>query len=210
VKYKMVGIINYDAGNVFSVYSAVKMCGFTPFIIEKAEEIKRSEVIIIPGVGSFDDGMKFLLKTGVGEEIKREIQKGKLFLGICLGLQLLFSESEEGKLKGLGILDGKVKKFLFRDNSIKTPHMGWSKVKQVKESNFFTNIPDNTYFYFAHSYYAKIEEENIIYGKTNYGINFPSVIVKNNIVGVQFHPEKSGKYGLAFLKNFLLTKPGLG
>jgi len=205
----MVGIINYGAGNVFSVYSAVKICGFTPFIIEKAEEIKKSEIIIIPGVGSFDDGMKFLFKTGIGEEIKREIRKGKLFLGICLGLQLLFSESEEGKLNGLGILDGKVKKFLFRDKSIKIPHMGWSKVKQVKESNLFTNIPDNTYFYFAHSYYAKIEKENIIYGKTDYGINFPSVIMKNNIVGVQFHPEKSSKYGLIFLKNFLLTKPGL-
>ena len=176
----MVGIINYGAGNVFSVYSAVKICGFTPFIIEKAEEIKKSEIIIIPGVGSFDDGMKFLFKTGIGGEIKREIRKGKLFLGICLGLQLLFSESEEGKLNGLGILDGKVKKFLFRDKSIKIPHMGWSKVKQVKESNLFTNIPDNTYFYFAHSYYAKIEKENIIYGKTDYGVNFPSIIMKNN------------------------------
>jgi len=210
VKYKMVGIINYGAGNVFSVYSAVKICGFTPFIIEKCEEIKKTEIIIIPGVGSFDDGMKFLLETGIEEMIKEEIKKGKLFLGICLGLQLLFDKSEEGKLKGLGVFKGSVKKFLFSDSSIKVPHIGWSKVKQVKENNLFMNIPDNTYFYFAHSYYAKVEDENIIYGKTNYGIDFPSVIKKDNIVGVQFHPEKSGKYGLTFLKNFLLTKPGLG
>jgi len=199
----MVGIINYGAGNVFSVFTSVKTCGYTPFIIEKYKDIKRADIIIIPGVGSFDNGMKFFIETGIGEEIKEEIGKGKLFLGICLGLQLLFDRSEEGNLEGLGIFDGIVRKFISPDNTVKIPHMGWSIVKQIKNDILFLNIPDKSYFYFAHSYYVEIKEKDIIYGITEHCISFPSVIKKNNVVGVQFHPEKSGKNGLKFLKNFL-------
>ncbi len=201
----MVGIINYGAGNIFSIYSAIKICGCTPFLIENHRDIKKAGIIVIPGVGAFDDGMNFLIKTGIGEVIKTEIERGKFFLGICLGLQLLFQKSEEGNLNGLGILEGIVKKFSFSNMSIKVPHMGWNKVKQKKKNILFSNIPDNSYFYFAHSYYADVNKKEIIYGITKHYIEFPSIVIENNIVGVQFHPEKSGKYGLQFLKNFFLN-----
>lgn len=202
----MVGIINYGAGNVFSVYSAVNICGYEAFMINDYREVKKADIIIIPGVGSFDDGMQFLLQSGIGEEIKNNIEKGKLFLGICLGLQFLFEKSEEGNLRGFNIFKGEVKKFTFSDKSIKVPHMGWSKVIYVKKDNIFSGIPDGSYFYFAHSYYADVKNDTVVYGITNYGINFTSVVKKDNIVGVQFHPEKSGKTGLTFLKNFLKSR----
>jgi len=200
----MIGIINYGIGNIYSIYTSIKKSFGIPFIVDKPENLKMAKFIILPGVGAFDDGIRNLTKTGIADAIKEEIKKGKYFLGICLGLQLLFSESEEGKNKGLNIIKGKVNKFLFKKDKLNIPHMGWNRVEIIKKnSRFFNGIPQNSYFYFAHSYYVSPEDKSKIIGITKYGINFPSVIEYNNVIGVQFHPEKSGEFGLIFLKNFL-------
>ena len=199
----MVGIIKYGAGNIYSVSSAIKFLGEKFVLVENPEIIDRVDFLILPGVGSFDSGIENLEKTRILEKLKYRLELGIPFLGICLGLQLLFNVSEEGKKEGFGILKGEVVKF--KNEEIKIPHMGWNKVKILKDNKIFAGIVKNSFFYFAHSYYIKTQED-IIVGKTKYGIDFPSVIIKDNIVGVQFHPEKSGKMGLLFIKNFLEGK----
>jgi len=199
----MVGVIKYGAGNIYSVSSAIKFLGEKFVLVENPEIIDRVDFLILPGVGSFDSGIENLEKTRILEKLKYRLELGIPFLGICLGLQLLFNVSEEGKKEGFGILKGEVVKF--KNEEIKIPHMGWNKVEILKDNKIFEGIVNNSFFYFAHSYYIKTQED-IIVGKTEYGIDFPSVIIKDNIVGVQFHPEKSGKMGLLFIKNFLEGK----
>ncbi|MCM8817966.1 MAG: imidazole glycerol phosphate synthase subunit HisH [Candidatus Omnitrophica bacterium] len=199
----MIGIIKYGSGNIYSVFSTLKFLGKEVVLVENPKILDKLNFLILPGVGNFASSMENLEKGGLLEKIRYKLKDGIPFLGICLGLQLLFEWSEEGEREGFGILKGKVVKF--KDKNIKIPHMGWNKVKILKESFLFKDIRDNSYFYFAHSYYVNTQKELII-GKTNYGIDFPSVIVKKNIVGVQFHPEKSGELGLLFLKNFLEGK----
>ncbi len=200
----MTGIINYGAGNIYSVFTAVKTCGGEPFVIEKATDLKKGSMIVLPGVGAFADGIKSLSESGIIEPLIREIEKGKPFLGICLGLQLLFSYSEEGNCRGFDLIKGDVKKFSFGNRDFRIPHMGWNKLKIIDRKNWlFDDIPDNEYFYFAHSYYPEPEDCSVILGKTLYGIEFVSAIKKQNLVGVQFHPEKSGDCGIRFLKNFM-------
>jgi len=214
---KLIAIIDYRAGNIKSVENALKICGAKPIIATKPLHLKKSAGIILPGVGAFKDGMKNLEKRKLIKEIKSQIFKGKPFLGICLGFQLLFSYSEEhGRVKGLDILKGGVKKFkvnpvrtgISNGVNLKIPHMGWNTVKlKIKNEKLkmpmFDGISDNAFFYFVHSYYAKPSEKNVVAGMTNYGINFCSAISKQNIWGVQFHPEKSGKNGLKILRNFI-------
>jgi len=200
----MVGIINYGAGNIRSVCSSIIACGKKVFLIERGSDIKKSDIIVLPGVGAFDDGMKGLSLKGIIGPLVEEIDKGKPFLGICLGFQMLFSHSEEGDSKGLGIIKGEVKRFKLKNKKLKVPHMGWSRVKLSEPDNpLFFNIGDNNYFYFAHSYYVQPDDISVVAGTTEYGIEFASFIKKDNIVGVQFHPEKSGELGIKFLKNFL-------
>jgi len=199
----MVGIINYGAGNIRSVYSSVVACGRKVFLIERWDDFKKAEMIILPGVGAFGDGTKILSLKGITDPLIEEIKKGKPFLGICLGLQMLFSHSEEGNCKGFGIIPGEVKRFNVEDKGLKVPHMGWNRVEIIKETPLFYNIDNNQYFYFAHSYYVESYDSSVVAGKTTYGIEFASFIRKDNIVGVQFHPEKSGESGIRFLKNFL-------
>lgn len=200
----MIGIIKYGAGNIFSVMACIKKIGKDCYFIEGGKDIEKAEYIILPGVGNFAEGIEFLNKNGLTEKIKEKLKEGIPFLGICLGLQLLFEFSEEGNKRGMNILKGKVIKF--KSINLKIPHMGWNKLEILKRSRLLDGIAENSYFYFAHSYYVLPEENDIIYGKTEYGIKFPSLIIKKNIVGVQFHPEKSGEKGLKFIKNFLEKK----
>lgn len=203
----MTGIINYGAGNIRSVQSAVSACGEKVFVIEKPDDLKKADNIILPGVGAFADGMKSLGVSGMIEPLVDAIKSGKPFLGICLGLQLLFSHSEEGDCAGFGLIKGRVKRFRFEGRDLRIPHMGWNRMKTAdRTETLFDGIPDNQYFYFAHSFYPEPDDRTVIAGTTVYGTEFTSAIKNNNLAGVQFHPEKSGDYGIRFIKNFLEGK----
>ncbi len=191
----MIQIIDYGAGNLRSVSNALKQLGKKYEIISSENELKSDAKIIFPGVGSANAAMRNLNKSGFADVIP--IIKTP-FLGICLGMQLLFPYSEEGDTKCLGVIDGTVRKF---SQGLKVPQIGWNSVKQVKEDQLFQDVPDDSYFYFVNSYYVDAERNSVL-GVTDYGIRFNSVIRKNNFYGVQFHPEKSGKIGLKLLRNF--------
>lgn len=192
----MIGIIDYGMGNLGSVKKAFDYLSVKSFVSSDKEQLAKADKIVLPGVGAFEDAMKNLNKYNLTKMIINEINSNKPFLGICLGLQLLFDYSEEGNNpSGLGIFKGGVKKF---DKSInlKIPHMGWNDIKS-KDCTLLTSF-DNQYFYFVHSYYVKpIDDLNCSF--TTYGEDFVSAIESNNILATQFHPEKSGKAGLALL-----------
>jgi|SRR3989344_2319976 len=185
----MIVVIDYGIGNVGSVVNALDKLGVESKISSDPRVIKKARGIILPGVGNAKQGMENLKKRKLDKVIIEEIKKGKPFLGICLGMQLLFDKSEEGNVKCLGVFKGTVKKF---KKERKIPQIGWNNVS-----------PDNSFFYFVNSYYCVPSDEKIIVGTTTYGETFASVVRKDNIFGVQFHPEKSGKAGFALLKNFL-------
>lgn len=194
----MIGIIDYGMGNLRSVQKALEYVGFEAIISNKPKEFDNCSHIVLPGVGAFGDAMNELSNSGLLSTIYNSVNIGKPFLGICLGMQMLFDKSyEDGEYKGLGILRGEVQKF---DIDLKVPHIGWNTVESVKESSLFENIIDRN-FYFVHSYYINHNNENKC-GITNYSIGFTSAVEKDNVYGVQFHPEKSGDTGLKMLKNF--------
>ncbi len=199
----MIGIIDYGMGNIGSVLKAFEYLGIKAFVSSSPDELKRAHALVLPGVGAFGDAMSNLAKNGLIELLNEEIiEKKKPYLGICLGLQLIFEESEEfGKQKGFGWVKGKVVKFNLPEG-YKIPHMGWNQVWTKGEHPLFDRIPSGTYFYFVHSYYASTEEKEFEFATTDYGVDFTSAVVKDNIVAVQFHPEKSGRIGLRFLNNF--------
>lgn len=198
----MIAIIDYGAGNLQSVKKAFDFIGAESVITDNPEIINACDRILLPGVGSFGDAMDSMTKSGLVETVKQNALSGKPFLGICLGLQLLFEESEESPgVKGLGIFKGKIKKFL-PDMGLKIPHIGWNSLEIKQKDTLFKNVPENSYVYFVHSYYLHAEDENDIATVTNYGIDFHSAVGKNNIFATQFHPEKSGDVGLQILKNF--------
>lgn len=191
-------IIDYLGGNLFSIVKAFKYLGFDVIVSNNPSEWIRADVLVFPGQGNFYQAIQELSINGKILVLK-EVIKNKLFLGICLGMQILFEESEEAPgVNGLSIFKGKVKKL----PSKKIPHLGWNQVKIEKESILFKGISNNSFFYFVHSYYV-VPEEDIVIGRTSYEIDFPSFIQKDNIVGTQFHPEKSSKSGLRFLENLL-------
>lgn len=200
----MIAVIDYGLGNLRSVSKAVESLGSEVEVTSKPESISKADGAILPGVGAFSKGMENINELGLSATIKEFAKSGKPFLGICLGLQLLFSESEEhGIHKGLDIIKGKVRKF---ETNLKIPHMGWNAVKlQITnlKLKIFEGIPDNSYFYFVHSYFVDPEDKSIVAGTTKYDREFCSGIAKNNIYGTQFHPEKSAETGLKLLKNFL-------
>lgn len=201
----MIAIINYGVGNLKSVKKALEFVGAKVKVTAKPSEIKQAKAIILPGVGAFRVAMKNLDELKIIPVLKEEIKKGKLFLGICLGLQLLFTQShEDGLCAGLDIIKGQVKKFNFsNDLHLKIPHMGWNTIKiKNKKQDILEGIPDNSYFYFVHSYYIEVENKKQIMSVTDYGGEFCSAIGKNNVYGMQFHPEKSGDLGLKILDNF--------
>lgn len=199
---QMIAIIDYGAGNLQSVKKAFDFIGAESVITNDPQVILSADKILLPGVGSFGDAMDSMHKNGLVETVKECALSGKPFLGICLGLQLLFEESEESPgVKGLGIFKGKIKKFS-SDMGLKIPHIGWNSLEIKQKDTLFKDIPENAYVYFVHSYYLHAEDENDIATVTNYGIDFHSAVGKNNIFATQFHPEKSGDVGLQILRNF--------
>ncbi|GAB5045831.1 imidazole glycerol phosphate synthase subunit HisH [Thermodesulfovibrio sp. TK110] len=199
----MIAVIDYGMGNIRSVSKALEAVGAQIKITQNSEDIKNARALVLPGVGAFRDCIENLSELGVLQTIKEEIFNGKPYLGICLGMQILFSESEEfGFCKGLEIFKGRVVRFKL-PKEYKIPHMGWNTVKFKKKNKIVESIPDKSYFYFVHSYYVVPEDEKIIAGVTDYGIDFTSMIVYENIFATQFHPEKSQKTGLKLLRNFV-------
>jgi glutamine amidotransferase len=211
----MIAVVDYHMGNLRSVQKGLERVGFQAVITSSPQKILDAQAVVLPGVGAFRDCMKNLEQLGLIESILQCIRRGKPFLGICLGTQVLFSESEEfGINPGLGIIRGKVKRFpegmteISQDRSegssirLKIPHMGWNTVKTKKDSPLLRGIEDNAYFYFVHSYYVDPEEKDWIIATTSYGIEFASMVGKDHIFASQFHPEKSQHVGLVVLKNF--------
>jgi len=199
----MIAIINYGAGNLHSVNKAIEIVGGTAVVSDDPEVILNADKVILPGVGAFKDGMDGLEARGLVSLTKEAAQLGKPFLGICLGMQLLFDESEEqGLHRGLELLPGRVLEFT--NPEIKVPQIGWNQL-QIIEAEFplFKDIPAGAYVYFNHSFYCQPSESGHVLASTDYGRDFASVVSKGNILGVQFHPEKSQKVGLQILKNFV-------
>ncbi|MBU1177634.1 imidazole glycerol phosphate synthase subunit HisH [Patescibacteria group bacterium] len=198
----MIAIIKYSGGNVRSVLNAIARLGLKGNVTSDASEILQADKVIFPGQGRAKPAMEDLNKQKLDEVIKK-IEAP--FLGICLGMQLLLPFSEEDDTKCLGVIPGKVKRFPNQDtegNKLNVPLIGWNNVKQKKDDPLFKDVPDNSYFYFVNSYYADPESAAIL-GETKYGLNFASVVKKDNYYGVQFHPEKSGEVGEKLFKNFI-------
>lgn len=197
----MISIIDYGLGNLKSVHKALKSLGFTSKITSSIKDINNCNGIIFPGVGSFGDCMKELDNRGLIDSLKKSIGSGKPFMGICLGLQILFERSEESpNVEGLSILKGEISKIKF-DKDLKVPHMGWNKINIIKDSSILQGIDSDTWMYFVHSFKFNNDLE-ITDSVSSYGEIFSASINKDNIFATQFHPEKSSKIGLTILKNF--------
>ena len=198
----MVTIIDYDAGNIKSVEKALKLLGQDVVVTRDAETILNADRVILPGVGAFGDAMGKLHDYGLVEVIHKVVEKKIPFLGICLGLQLMFESSEETPgVEGLGLLKGKVVKI--PDNGeLKIPHMGWNSLHFQNHGRLFANLPQDSYVYFVHSYYLQAEDESIVKATTEYSTCIHASVEKDNVFACQFHPEKSSEVGLTILKNF--------
>lgn len=199
----MIAIIDYDAGNMKSVEKALLFLGENVCVTRERERILSADKVILPGVGSFGRAMEKIRGYGLEEVIKEIIGKGTPFLGICLGLQLLFERSEESDgVKGLGILKGEILK-IPEKNGGKVPQIGWNSLRYPNQGRLFAGIPEDAYVYFVHSYYLKAEEEGIITATTEYNTLIHASVEKDNVFACQFHPEKSSKVGLDILRNFI-------
>ncbi|NCC87574.1 MAG: imidazole glycerol phosphate synthase subunit HisH [Clostridia bacterium] len=199
----MIAIIDYGAGNLHSVKNALDFLGAQSVITNIEAEIQSADGVILPGVGSFGDAMQSMQKSGLADVVKNVATSGKPFLGICLGLQLLFEGSQESPdVKGLGVLSGKILKIPNKDG-LKVPHMGWNSLEITQHNGIFSNIESNPYVYFVHSYYLQVENESDVAANTQYGVLINSAVQKGNLCAVQFHPEKSGEIGLKMLSNFI-------
>lgn len=198
----MIAVIDYGLGNLRSVTKALESVGAKVILTSNPIDISSADGIVLPGVGAFYHGMNNLKKLGIISALKECINSGKPFLGICLGFQLLFTESEEhGIHKGLDILKGRVIRF---PNAVKIPHMGWNQIRiQNAQNALFKGIQNDAYVYFVHSYYVEPEDKSIIATTTEYGVEFCSSIATENIFGMQFHPEKSGEIGMKVLRNYI-------
>ena len=197
----MVIIIDYGAGNLRSVVNAIARLGYQSKITSKADDVAAAEALILPGVGAAGDTMTNLNRLQLTDPIIRYIRDGKPFLGICIGLQVLFTGTEEGGWHDcLNVISGRVRRL---PTGQKIPHMGWNQVKQLMPHPVFEDIPDETNFYFVHSYYVDPDDKSLVAGKTDYGVTFCSIIARGNLVATQFHPERSGEHGLRIYDNFL-------
>ncbi|MFH0856004.1 MAG: imidazole glycerol phosphate synthase subunit HisH [Candidatus Omnitrophota bacterium] len=206
----MIAIIDYGMGNIHSVKKALELFGAKVKVSSNLKEISSCEKLVLPGVGAFGDAMQALEKQGLASLIKEEIKNEKPFLGICLGMHLLFEKSAEAdRCKGLGVIKGEVKKFPVSD--LKVPHMGWNRLKKsetlapksARECILLRGVPDGSYVYFCHSYYPEPSNKSVIAATTDYGLDFAAIVCQDNVYGAQFHPEKSQGVGLQMLKNFV-------
>jgi glutamine amidotransferase len=196
-------IIDYGIGNVGSIGNMLFKVGGDFAIANTPQDLDGASLIILPGVGSFDTGINNLHERGLDVAINSAVQNPHVkLLGICLGMQLLFEKSEEGTRNGLKLIPGEVVKFRPSDPAVKIPHMGWNSASQVRKEVYFNGIFDNARFYFVHSYHVSCNDEWVVC-KTTHGYDFPSVVSKGNIYGVQFHPEKSHRFGLELFKRFV-------
>ncbi len=196
----MIAIIDYGMGNLRSVQKGFEKVGFSARVTADPDVVRKAEKVVLPGVGAFGDAMVNLREAGMVAAIGETVKAGKPFLGICLGLQLMFETSEEGGIfKGLGIFPGQVK---LLPPGLKVPHMGWNQIEIQKPDPILKGVPDGSMFYFVHSYYAAPADPGVITTLTKYGIKFMSIASLGNIFGIQFHPEKSSTLGLNILKNF--------
>jgi len=203
----VIAVVDYGMGNLRSVQKALEKVGCTAAVTSNPQQIADAHSVVLPGVGAFKDCIHNLEKLNLIEPILQAIRSGKPFLGICLGLQVLFTESDEfGKTPGLNLIKGTVEHFSQNDSSpdgrLKIPHMGWNTLSFQKHLAVFNGVADGAFFYFVHSYYVKPEDKDVIATTTSYGADFTSSIQKDNIFACQFHPEKSQQAGLQVLKNF--------
>ena len=199
----MIAMIDYDAGNIKSVEKALQKLGADVVITKDPQAILSADKVILPGVGAFGDAMNNLKKYGLDQVIHQVVEKGTPFLGICLGLQLLFERSDESpEAVGLGILKGEVLRIPDAEG-LKIPHMGWNSLHLQNDGRLFKGLKENDYVYFVHSYYLKAEEEEIVKATTNYSVNIHASVEKDNVFACQFHPEKSSDVGRKILKNFV-------
>jgi glutamine amidotransferase len=198
---EIVAIIDYGAGNLQSVANAIIKLGYKPRVTSNSNEVLDARVVILPGVGAAADAMDSLNRLGLTDTIRRLVTEGHPFFGVCLGLQILLDRTEEGGgYDCLGVIPGQVKKL---PSGMKVPHMGWNQVRQRMSHPVFSGIPDEANFYFVHSYYVQPEDRSLIAGETEYGATMCSVIAKGMMVATQFHPEKSGEFGLKMYDNFI-------
>lgn len=201
----MIVIIDYGMGNLKSVRNALNYLGIENKISDDYDEIRKADALILPGVGAFPDAMDTIEKLGLDKVIKEETEKGKYLLGICLGMQLLFEKGYEGlERTGLGLIKGNIVKMKDdREKNVKIPHIGWNNLKYNRKDILFKNIDEGKYVYYVHSYFAQSYNNEDLVAYSEYGENkIPGIIRRNNIIGAQFHPEKSGTVGLEILKNF--------
>ncbi len=199
----MVAVIDYDAGNIRSVEKAVKALGVDAEVTRDRGKILSADRIILPGVGAFGDAMEKLYSYRLVDVIREAADRGTPFLGICLGLQLLFESSEESRgAEGLGILKGKIVR-LPEDRGLKIPHIGWNSLRYPNRGRLFEGVPEQSYVYFVHSYYLQAQDEEIVTATTEYGATIHASVEKGNVFACQFHPEKSSDAGMKILRNFL-------
>jgi glutamine amidotransferase len=197
----MIAVIDYGAGNLRSVTNALVKLGYQPKVTREPEDVVNATAVIFPGVGAAADVMQSLREAGMDEAIKEAINENQPFFAICVGMQVMLSATEEGGLNEcLGIIPGMVRRL---PAGLKVPHIGWNQVRQVSAHPIFKGIPDGSNFYFVHSYYAEPEDASVVAGTTEYGVNLCSVLIKDNLISTQFHPEKSGALGLRMYSNFL-------
>lgn len=197
----MIAIIDYGAGNLGSVANAIAKLGYQPNITDRPDDVLSSAAVILPGVGAAGDAMEKLEVIGMADAIRQVINENRPLFAVCVGLQLLFSSTEEGGFhKCLDIVPGTVKRL---PQGLKVPHMGWNQVKQQVKHPIFNGIPDEANFYFVHSYYVEPEDMSAVAGTTDYGATMCCMVIRNNLIATQFHPEKSGKWGLRMYSNFL-------
>ena len=201
----MIVVVNYGVGNLGSIENMIKKAGGKAEISSDKKIIEKAEKLILPGVGAFDNGMKKLEESGLIPALNKKVHDEKIpILGICLGMQLMLNKSEEGKMNGLGWIDGEALKFRFeKDSKLKVPHMGWNRIYPKQDSYLFNDMYKEPRFYFVHGYYVKCNNEKNLLAQTHFGFDFTSAVVKENILGTQFHPEKSHKFGLKLMQNFI-------